>query len=371
MIARRQFDQTKKGKLRTSVVRECLVALTGSSRTARILDQFLYWAERVNDVDRYIQEEKARCEQTGGTFDAPLTHGWIYKAAVELIDEIMLDESEQTVRKDITLLVEWGYLSQRSNPTHKWDRTIQYRVNLLKIQEDLQEIGYALEGYPLLRENQGNLQNGESKRGIRESKRESGGAIPEHTVETTLEHKENVFHAARGAEQQSLLDEDKLTVEQPKKGSILVDSSKRGAKSKQPSQKPPIPREPDLLFDAIAETWKTAPGMTGKIKQQLTGNIPANSGELASNFDQPATPDEVRAFGQWYAKKCINCDMPLSRPAIQTHFYAFRRAHAAHERQNAPKVRYQNGRKLIYNSDSQKWYDVGPDDRDYQEDYAS
>lgn len=208
MIARRQFDQTKKGKLRTSVVRECLVALTGSSRAARILDQFLYWAERVNDVDRYIQEEKARCEQTGGTFDAPLTHGWIYKAAVELIDEIMLDESEQTVRKDITLLVEWGYLSQRSNPTHKWDRTIQYRVNLLKIQEDLQEIGYALEGYPLLRENQGNLQNGESKRGIRESKRESGGAIPEHTVETTLEHKENIFHAARGAEQQSLLDEE-------------------------------------------------------------------------------------------------------------------------------------------------------------------
>lgn len=189
--------------------------------------------------------------------------------------------------------------------------------------------------------------------------------------ETQIRAAKSNVDFSRGAEQQSLLDEDKQTVEQPREGSTSVDSSKRGAKSKQPSQKPPIPREPDLLFDAIAAVWNTAPGMTGKIKQQLTGNIPAKHADAISNFDEPATPDEVQRFAEWYAKKCIGCDMPLSRVAIQTHFYAFRRAHAAQERQSAPKVRYQNGRKLIYNSDSQKWYDVGPDDRDYQEDYAS
>src|SRR5690606_4006803 len=30
-----------------------------------------------------------------------------------------------------------------------WDRTKQYRVNIVKIQCDLQKMGYALEGYPL------------------------------------------------------------------------------------------------------------------------------------------------------------------------------------------------------------------------------
>ena len=180
-------------------------------------------------------------------------------------------------------------------------------------------------------------------------------------------NKENISHAeksnvdfSRGAAQQSMLDDDKLTVEQPKKGSTSVKFKREASSSKQPSQKPPTPRQPDALFDAIAETWNSAPGMTGKIKQQLAGKIPGDSADSASNFDVPATPDEVRAFGEWYAKKCIGCDMPLSRPAIQTHFYKFRREQGEAARKSGPTIREENGRRFRYDRDIHTWLDIGP-----------
>lgn len=137
--------------------------------------------------------------------------------------------------------------------------------------------------------------------------------------------------------------------------------------SKQPVlSKERAPKKPDALFDAIAEVWQSAPGMTGKIKQQLTGKIPEKKPDYVTNFDVPTTPEEVRAFGEWYTKTCKGCPMPLSRDKIQNHFYAFRRAHSAKARKATPKTRVQNGRLLEYNSDSMKWYDIGPAPLNYQ-----
>ena len=62
----------------------------------------------------------------------------------------MVGMSTPTIRKYIKQLVEKGYLVQRKNPKYKWDKTIQYRVDLYKIQLDLGKLGYALEGYRLL-----------------------------------------------------------------------------------------------------------------------------------------------------------------------------------------------------------------------------
>ena len=62
----------------------------------------------------------------------------------------MIGMSTPTIRKYIKQLVEKGYLVQRKNPKYKWDKTIQYRVDLYKIQLDLGKLGYALEGYRLL-----------------------------------------------------------------------------------------------------------------------------------------------------------------------------------------------------------------------------
>ncbi len=133
-------------KLKRVVIKEELVELTGHWRMALILNQFLYWSERHHDFDRFITEEQARNPES----TTPLTHGWIYKSARELLNELMIDMSEVTLRRDIKLLVERGYLAEQYNPDKRWDRELQYRPDVRLIQRDLQELGYTLDNYPLL-----------------------------------------------------------------------------------------------------------------------------------------------------------------------------------------------------------------------------
>ena len=46
--------------LKRVVIKEELVELTGDFRPALILNQFIYWSERMYDADKYIMEEKER-----------------------------------------------------------------------------------------------------------------------------------------------------------------------------------------------------------------------------------------------------------------------------------------------------------------------
>ncbi|ACX51850.1 primosome, DnaD subunit [Ammonifex degensii KC4] len=134
-------------RLKRAVIKEELVALTGDTLEALILNQFIYWSERVEDFDRFIQEEKERAEQEGIELNFPLTGGWITKKMSELKEELMVAESEATIKRKVQSLVDKGYLEKRQNPLYKWDRTLQYRVNLVKIAQDLSKLGYHLEGY--------------------------------------------------------------------------------------------------------------------------------------------------------------------------------------------------------------------------------
>ncbi len=61
----------------------------------------------------------------------------------------MLGLAPNSIRRHLTPLIEKQWIEERNNPKTRWDRTKQYRVNVLKIQEDLQTLGYALDGYPL------------------------------------------------------------------------------------------------------------------------------------------------------------------------------------------------------------------------------
>ena len=136
-------------KLKKAVIREEFVVLTGDYIKAIILNQFLYWTDRINDIDNFIAEERKRLEQEGLSVDVDLQKGWIYKTAEDLLDEIMLGMAQTTIRVHIKKLLETGYLLERNNPKFKWDKTKQYRVDLLKIQTDLFKLGYALQGYKL------------------------------------------------------------------------------------------------------------------------------------------------------------------------------------------------------------------------------
>jgi hypothetical protein len=134
-------------KLKRVVIKEELVALTGDIIEAIILNQFLYWSERVEDFDKFIMEEKERAQANGINLNFPLTNGWIYKKISELKEETMLTDSEKTIRRKVQNLVEKGFLQERQNPMYKWDKTLQYRVNLNYIAKKLHEIGYTLDGY--------------------------------------------------------------------------------------------------------------------------------------------------------------------------------------------------------------------------------
>ena len=137
----------EKRKLKRVVVKEELIAITGDYFAAVILNQFMFWAERRKDADKFIAEEKAIALKHGKEINMPLSHGWIYKKTEDMADETMIPLARQTIRRHIQTLVEKGFLDERQNPQYKWDKTIQYRVNLNTINTALNEKGYHLEGY--------------------------------------------------------------------------------------------------------------------------------------------------------------------------------------------------------------------------------
>lgn len=136
-------------KLKRIVIKEELVILTGDFINAAILQQFIYWSERVKDFDTFILEERLRADRNANLTDIKPTGGWIYKKAEELSAETMLNLAPSSIRERLKKLEKQGYLLTRTNPEHKFDKVIQYRVDLCKMQRDLLKLGYALEGYKI------------------------------------------------------------------------------------------------------------------------------------------------------------------------------------------------------------------------------
>ena len=135
-------------KIKKVVLREDLLAITGDFRKAIILNQFIYWSERVSDADKFIEKENEIARKNGEE-EKELFYGWIYKTAEELSGEIMLGLSVSQVRRYINDLVSMGFISKRNNPKYKWDRTLQYRVSLVNIAKALKEKGYPLSDYKI------------------------------------------------------------------------------------------------------------------------------------------------------------------------------------------------------------------------------
>ena len=101
--------------LKRVVIKEELVELTGDFKPALILNQFIYWSERMYDADKYILEEKERALKEDLVVNIDESKGWIYKTAEELSEELMTGMSKSTVGRYIKQLVEKGYLIQRRN----------------------------------------------------------------------------------------------------------------------------------------------------------------------------------------------------------------------------------------------------------------
>lgn len=139
---------SEQNKIKKVVLREDLLAITGDYRKAIILNQFIYWSERVSDADKFIEQENEIAKKNNET-ERDLFYGWIYKTSTELADEIMLGISSSQVGRYVKELCDCGFLSKRNNPKYKWDRTLQYRVNLVNIAIALREKGYLLSDYKI------------------------------------------------------------------------------------------------------------------------------------------------------------------------------------------------------------------------------
>lgn len=120
-----------------AVIRKEFVLLTGDPFSAVVLNQLMYWTQRVRDFDLLLKEERTFRPDC----NVPPRHGWIYKTAHDLIEETMLGISHPTMRKYLKVLIDRGWIDERAHPIDKWNKTTQYRVNLRKLQEDLMAIG--------------------------------------------------------------------------------------------------------------------------------------------------------------------------------------------------------------------------------------
>lgn len=117
---------------------EEFVKLTGDYIKALILDYILCCSQQAKDAAGFIDEERRVLAGQSPERSA----GWICKKAEELSEESMLYIGTKTMRKHLKCLVKKGWLAERNSPQGGLNRTLQYRVNLAKIQLDLAEVGY-------------------------------------------------------------------------------------------------------------------------------------------------------------------------------------------------------------------------------------
>ena len=137
---------------KVAIIRKEFVALTGDSDIAVVLNQLLYWSQRVKDYDLLLEEEKSIPYQTLHEEEEQIEeglgsrsfaqYGWFYKSTPELIEETLLCVSRVTMRRYLNVLLERGWIQERGNSQYKWDRTTHYRVNLYQLDKDLKAIGY-------------------------------------------------------------------------------------------------------------------------------------------------------------------------------------------------------------------------------------
>ncbi len=105
----------------------------------------------MKDVDDWLQEEEERMQEDNHTFKSNMnpSHGWIHKKSQSLIDELMLSCSVSTLRRHIKVLTDKQFIEERTNPTNKRDQTLQYRVDLARINHSLMLKGYSIQDYKL------------------------------------------------------------------------------------------------------------------------------------------------------------------------------------------------------------------------------
>jgi DNA-binding MarR family transcriptional regulator len=174
----------KPKKLGRMVLKEEFFIITKCLEEAMILNQMCYWSERMKDIDKFLEEEYTMLVDHVPV----LSHGWIYKSASELVEEMFGAISEKTMNRVLDRLVKKNFLRRRMNPNprYKFDKTYHYRVNFVEIITQLTSKNMPLSGYAIIEECAERISQGVApKRHFDGSEDHSDGAITETITETT------------------------------------------------------------------------------------------------------------------------------------------------------------------------------------------
>lgn len=285
----------------TVPLREEYAMLTGDMLAALVLQQMIYWSQRARDVDAYIIEERQRDPDV----KIALTHGWIYKSMDDLAAELFNTQSPKTVGRRLDMLVERGWLIRRQNPNHKWDHTYQYRVDLLKVSEDLADIGYALPDHTL-------RQTVHSKRQVVSLEPQTVSTIPETTTETTTDTtgRPAANAAPQTADDRRDSEVGEGVVEETVKNIAVETASPRrkkreseGGEGSAQDTLPGIEVETESPQKGNGQAYFLALANACRIDLKLaTKRQRYQIGQSSSILREAgATPEEIDGFGEWWA----------------------------------------------------------------------
>jgi hypothetical protein len=135
-------------RMKKAVLREDIMMLTQDVTQALVLGQMLYWTKTLDTVNNWIFEENKRLAES----DLPqheYNYGWIYKSAREMREDLMCAFSEDAIQRAFSTLVTKGVFMTRSNPRVRYDRTLQYRIDLVFLRRLLKDRGYEMTDFQL------------------------------------------------------------------------------------------------------------------------------------------------------------------------------------------------------------------------------
>ena len=182
----------KPRKLGRIVLREEFFCITQCMEEAMILNQMCYWSERIEDIDKFLEEEYTMLVDHVPV----LSHGWIYKSASQLVEEMFGAISEKTMNRVLDRLVKKNFLHRRVNPNprYRFDKTYHYRVNFVEIISQLNAKNMPLSGYAIIEECAERINKGVAP--IRQNDASidhSDGAIPETITKITYKEENPII----------------------------------------------------------------------------------------------------------------------------------------------------------------------------------
>jgi hypothetical protein len=140
---KRLFSQMKK-----AVLREDLMAITKDITQSMVLGQMLYWTKTLDQVNQLVFEENKRLAEDSLP-QCEYNYGWIWKSAREMREDLMMAFTEDSIQKAFSVLSSSGLLMKRNNPKVRYDRKLQYRVDLLFLRRKLKDFGWAMTDFIL------------------------------------------------------------------------------------------------------------------------------------------------------------------------------------------------------------------------------